>query len=801
MNKREGQYRRIGDYVIRLLLAWLAAMPVCVCFTGLMYDTAISDTLMFVLPVTFTFAVIVGAALYNGRTFLVFSAAAMIAAGLCLAMFFESAVRYAQGFLQWAGGHLLYIGMPYNAEYTPVAQGFFLLLLTALFVILLVKLRLPGLVCIAGTAAFCVFYYYTCLTDYTNYNTFWVLVCLPIFFASCIMCFAVKRGIGHKGVNCLKAVPAAALALALALACVPVFEPLARNIEVQDRFYEFVNRISGQSGELEIFNDFSVPSSGFASSESKRFGGPLALSYDRRFTLESQEPLLLRGAVYETYDGRTWSRESGKKFLLEERAFSPKWDNRSELYNNLYSLNERYIADRIRENRVRSYTVSNSVEWASTVYTNANTLRIGFGQGEKILGVNSGTAYADRVILLKDRYTVSYVDTAYSAESLEGYITFAYGSSETQDRPQLQAFAACLDTSAASERVKELAGTLTSNAGSDYDAAVSICSFLNRNYQYSLTPEMPAEGSDFVEDFLFRQRSGYCVYFASAMTVLCRCAGLPARYVEGYRADKTGVNEILASNAHAWTEVYIGNVGWVAFDAVAASDFASSSIPVQDEQTDELVTVSPSPSATVGNESEVTAGATDGQATPEPDGHTSPVTQGAVGAVTTEPERTQQGALQKGQNKTALYVSLTVALIAFAAVACILLGSLSKKKKEKELRRLQNGMSASDTLMLYQAICRDAERLGLHNEVQPTVREKITEMYPLAQRCMQACDIPAFGCFEASARAVEKAAYNDESPTGEETDCLLSIYRLFSAAADKRRGKPASWLLHLFRGL
>lgn len=59
---------------------------------------------------------------------------------------------------------------------------------------------------------------------------------------------------------------------------------------------------------------------------------------------------------------------------------------------------------------------------------------------------------------------------------------------------------------------------------------------LQRYYRYTLTPDVPPDSQDFVTYFLYVGKEGYCTYFASAMTVLCRMAGLPARYVEGFVA-------------------------------------------------------------------------------------------------------------------------------------------------------------------------------------------------------------------------------------------------------------------------
>jgi hypothetical protein len=72
------------------------------------------------------------------------------------------------------------------------------------------------------------------------------------------------------------------------------------------------------------------------------------------------------------------------------------------------------------------------------------------------------------------------------------------------------------------------------------------------------------------EYFLFDLRKGYCDYYATAMVVMARLAGLPARYVVGYIGenydDVTQVYLITADQSHAWPEIYFPNYGWIAFE-------------------------------------------------------------------------------------------------------------------------------------------------------------------------------------------------------------------------------------------
>jgi transglutaminase-like putative cysteine protease len=91
-------------------------------------------------------------------------------------------------------------------------------------------------------------------------------------------------------------------------------------------------------------------------------------------------------------------------------------------------------------------------------------------------------------------------------------------------------------------------------------------------FAYTLTP--PALGAQPVDEFLFETREGFCEHYASALTVLVRAAGLPARVVTGYQGGELnsigGYYIVRQSDAHAWTEVWLEDEGWVRIDGVAA---------------------------------------------------------------------------------------------------------------------------------------------------------------------------------------------------------------------------------------
>lgn len=126
------------------------------------------------------------------------------------------------------------------------------------------------------------------------------------------------------------------------------------------------------------------------------------------------------------------------------------------------------------------------------------------------------------------------------------------------------------------QRVRDLALEITRNRRSSFARAAAINLYLKSQCEYTLDLPPYPEGRDVVDEFLFEQRRGYCEHFATSMVVLCRAAGIPARYVTGYLPGTynpfTGYYEVKCSDAHAWVEVMIDSFGWVAFDPTPGYD-------------------------------------------------------------------------------------------------------------------------------------------------------------------------------------------------------------------------------------
>ena len=96
--------------------------------------------------------------------------------------------------------------------------------------------------------------------------------------------------------------------------------------------------------------------------------------------------------------------------------------------------------------------------------------------------------------------------------------------------------------------------------------------FKDQAFEYTLKP--PLITGDPVDEFLFNSRKGFCEHFAAAFTVIMRSAGIPARIVTGYQGGEVNPvgNYLIVRqyDAHAWTEVWLEDKGWVRIDPTFA---------------------------------------------------------------------------------------------------------------------------------------------------------------------------------------------------------------------------------------
>lgn len=125
------------------------------------------------------------------------------------------------------------------------------------------------------------------------------------------------------------------------------------------------------------------------------------------------------------------------------------------------------------------------------------------------------------------------------------------------------------------KEINDLAVEITKDKDNNYDKVMAINDYL-KDFSYTKELGKLENGEDVVYNFLFNKKEGYCSYFAAATTVMCRCIGIPARYVEGVSADldSNNVGWTLVNNdsSHAWSEIYLEGFGWIRIDSTPGYD-------------------------------------------------------------------------------------------------------------------------------------------------------------------------------------------------------------------------------------
>ena len=141
-----------------------------------------------------------------------------------------------------------------------------------------------------------------------------------------------------------------------------------------------------------------------------------------------------------------------------------------------------------------------------------------------------------------------------------------------------------LDTTGITDRTRQLAASLVRadaayrglTTDDPYHAAYALANYLRSDpsFRYATIAALPSDPDrDLVDFFLFdpvRGRAGYCEYFATAMAMMARSVGLPARVAVGYAPGERiadGIYQYRERNAHAWAEIFFPGYGWQVFEA------------------------------------------------------------------------------------------------------------------------------------------------------------------------------------------------------------------------------------------
>lgn len=138
-------------------------------------------------------------------------------------------------------------------------------------------------------------------------------------------------------------------------------------------------------------------------------------------------------------------------------------------------------------------------------------------------------------------------------------------------------------------RTVALTQSIAAASDNPFDQARAIEQYLRTTIVYDETVEEPPDGADIVDYLLFERERGYCEYSASAMTVMLRSIGIPARVAVGFYPGDYDQRQAgflyLQNNAHAWTEVFFPGYGWIPFEPTSSQPLINSGTATEPDET------------------------------------------------------------------------------------------------------------------------------------------------------------------------------------------------------------------------
>ncbi|HHX41724.1 MAG TPA: transglutaminase domain-containing protein [Armatimonadetes bacterium] len=294
--------------------------------------------------------------------------------------------------------------------------------------------------------------------------------------------------------------------------------------------------------------------------------GPSALSEREVLHIESPEPAYWRIRTYDRYTGNGWvdSMEGLPQRVLATTG-GTAW--------------EAVLPGRGMGGRARGELLTQRVRvvghWASSAIPAAAEpaiVRFATYPGPLLI-MPSGSVQLVNMPRLTPGFGYEVVSDVLRAPPVA--LRSAPPAGEIRDPELIRTLAPYLRVPNSAWRLRAEAERLTAGLKNDYDRASAIEAWLSGNYVYNLQVAPVPEGQDAVTHFLYTAKEGYCDLFASAMVLLCRAAGIPARLATGFsdgtRDPDTKSIIVRERDAHAWPEVYFHGYGWVTFEPTPPS--------------------------------------------------------------------------------------------------------------------------------------------------------------------------------------------------------------------------------------
>jgi hypothetical protein len=304
-------------------------------------------------------------------------------------------------------------------------------------------------------------------------------------------------------------------------------------------------------------------------------------------------PRLMRAMIWDKYTGRGWERSSQLKseFLVEGKEEYAGFLN---LHTFDLTQPKSIGIEALSQNRINYsgtvYLVKSFIP-SSYIFLPWQSVNISFPQ--KVLWLND----ADEVKLshsgqtqqkgLQNVFSYKFTASTYFPSGIEA--TFLKERSWGGFIERYTALPPEVDKPINGRKVSDLCRQIVrdANAKTDYEKTLAVYKYLKLVGEYSLSPPYCPPEYDTIAYFLLEvsPKRGHCEFFSSAMTVMLRTLGVPARVATGYAPGFYSFTRnryiIREKDAHAWVEVYFPELGWVEFDPTPANRWAKVNDGIQ----------------------------------------------------------------------------------------------------------------------------------------------------------------------------------------------------------------------------
>ncbi len=375
----------------------------------------------------------------------------------------------------------------------------------------------------------------------------------------------------YEGLDPLRLLPWVLLPVALAWLLVP--RNAADLAPLREKADDLRQAVMDRLFFTEARDVFSLSAEGYYPQGPHQLGGKPELSDRPVMQVSAPRTVYLRGVVYNEYNGRAWVNTTGGRRYL--------WQALSQRENRAAIFNEALPPETARGSVCDPLTVSVRMlsDSASTLFVPQRIRLLEPGGDLVPYFSNASEVFVTRNLEAGATWSV---EAPLFVGGDPGLARIVDASAAFNDVGYERILNTYTQLPAHLEQpVYTLAAEASAAGLTPYEKALAIQNWLARSFRYTLEVEDQPENQDFVTRFLLETREGYCTYFASAMTVLCRMVGLPARYVEGYLAepDTDGRALVTGRSGHAWTEVYFSGFGWLTFDATPHHSASDSRTP------------------------------------------------------------------------------------------------------------------------------------------------------------------------------------------------------------------------------